>query len=155
MSTIDLDKLRAILASKGAPKSVRSGMTRSTKMQARNPERSAKARAECFGPCARLSTLLPCCVPSCRALPPSDPAHVRSRGAGGKDWANVVPLCNRHHRQSHDVGIESFQRMHNVVLEVVAGRIAELVKEHECSDWPDRTGEACGLCGKAIEGRVP
>lgn len=31
----------------------------------------------------------------------------------------------------------------------------EHLKEHECSDWPDKTGEACGLCGKAIEGRVP
>lgn len=36
---------------------------------------------------------------------PADPAHVRSRGAGGPDeeW-NVMPLCRIHHVEQHKVG---------------------------------------------------
>lgn len=151
----DLNKLKALLARKSAPSPVHKGRTRSTKLSPRNKERATKALAEDFGPCARLSRLMPCCVPSCNALPPSDPAHVRSRGAGGKDWANVVPMCRRHHRQMHDVGIETFQARHGLALEVVAGRVAELVRDHECAEWPDKTGAACGLCGKAIEEPLP
>ena len=39
-------------------------------------------------------------------------AHVQTRGAGGYDRANCVPLCTRHHRQQHDFGIKTFERMY-------------------------------------------
>lgn len=36
---------------------------------------------------------------------PSDPAHIRSRGAGGDDHDdNVVSLCRSHHSEQHQVG---------------------------------------------------
>lgn len=36
---------------------------------------------------------------------PSDPAHIRSKGAGGPDesW-NLIALCRRHHSQQHQHG---------------------------------------------------
>lgn len=44
----------------------------------------------------------PCSV--CGKKPPSDPSHIRSRGAGGKDekW-NVFPMCRRHHIEWHNI----------------------------------------------------
>lgn len=48
----------------------------------------------------------PCLVCS---MGPCDPAHHVSRGAGGDDTeANVAPLCRAHHREQHDIGIETF-----------------------------------------------
>jgi len=42
---------------------------------------------------------------ACGAILSSDPAHVRSRGAGGPDEAwNVMPLCRRHHTEQHKIG---------------------------------------------------
>ena len=38
-----------------------------------------------------------CCVPWCRIL--AEPAHLKTRGAGGDDLWNIVPLCRRHHRE--------------------------------------------------------
>lgn len=43
-------------------------------------------------------------------------AHVKSRGAGGNDLGNCVPLCRKHHQQQHDMGIKSFQAQWNVDL---------------------------------------
>lgn len=42
----------------------------------------------------------------------SECAHVKSRGAGGDDVGNCVPLCNFHHAQQHRLGIRSFERRH-------------------------------------------
>lgn len=47
-------------------------------------------------------------------------AHVISRGAGGHDVANTVPLCTRHHRQSHRIGQRTFEKMYDVSLELKA-----------------------------------
>jgi|WetSurMetagenome_2_1015567.scaffolds.fasta_scaffold147530_4 hypothetical protein len=42
---------------------------------------------------------------------PSDPAHIRSRGAGGDDIEeNLLPLCRRHHQEQHFCGMVSFVR---------------------------------------------
>lgn len=36
---------------------------------------------------------------------PCDPAHIRSKGAGGHDERdNLVPLCRRCHSMSHQIG---------------------------------------------------
>lgn len=47
---------------------------------------------------------MPCC--GCGQPAPSDPHHVRSRGAGYGDWlengdGNVVPLCRPCHDETH------------------------------------------------------
>ena len=45
----------------------------------------------------------------CGHPPPSDAAHIKSRGAGGDDTAlNVLPLCRSCHRIQHFLG---FKRM--------------------------------------------
>ncbi len=39
----------------------------------------------------------------------ADPAHIRSRGAGGEDvWYNVMPLCRVHHSFQHAKGWKTF-----------------------------------------------
>jgi hypothetical protein len=117
-----------------------------------NRERKNRVDAKTFGPQARAARLLPCCVCARR---PCDPAHVVSRGAGGTD-SDVVPLCKFHHREQHDIGIQSFQARHNIVLEVVAAELAKNLKEHECCAWPVLTetergmGYSCALCERDI-----
>lgn len=36
--------------------------------------------------------------------------HVRTRGAGGPDAGNLVPLCTVHHSLKHSMGIKSFSQ---------------------------------------------
>lgn len=53
----------------------------------------------------------PCCV--CGKPGPSDPCHIKSRGAGGPDThRNIVPMCRGHHREQHQGGIITFYRKH-------------------------------------------
>lgn len=123
------------------------GLKRGKPIAKRNPERLAKRRAETFSDCARMARLLPCAV--CDRLPPSDPAHVVSRGAGGKDWANVAPLCRKHHDAHHQLGALTFEKRYGISLAVVASYLADMVREHECYDWPKagRGGRAlCAVC---------
>lgn len=59
-----------------------------------------------------------------------------------------------------DAEIRERQRRAAVTGDVVLlswnrGRGAHLVRDHECAEWPDKTGAACGLCGKAIEEPTP
>lgn len=46
--------------------------------------------------------------------------HVRSRGAGGPDYGNAIPMCMRHHAQQHAMGIKTFQNFYNLDLAVHA-----------------------------------
>ena len=64
-------------------------------------------------------------------------AHVKSRGAGGGDWYGVA-LCLGHHREQHDIGIETFQRKYGIDLYELAAeftrrtsdpKLRELMKE--------------------------
>lgn len=71
-----------------------------------NRERRRRLNAETFGPQAELARRMPCLV--CGRRPPSDPAHVRSRGAGGRDRGNVVPLCRACHMRQGAVGARRF-----------------------------------------------
>lgn len=48
---------------------------------------------------------------------PSDPAHIKSRGAGGSNEEhNLMPLCRHHHRLSHDQGWNSFALSYSKVM---------------------------------------
>lgn len=49
---------------------------------------------------------LPCRV--CGDLP-SEPDHIKTRGAGGgDDIDNLQPLCREHHQERHTIGIKTF-----------------------------------------------
>jgi hypothetical protein len=51
---------------------------------------------------------LPCAVHA-NCFGPVDPAHIRSRGAGGPDVPqNLVPLCRKHHSEQHQMGWAKF-----------------------------------------------
>jgi len=42
---------------------------------------------------------------------PVDAHHLKSRAAGGPDTAsNVVPICRKHHTESHTIGQRSFSK---------------------------------------------
>ena len=50
--------------------------------------------------------------------------HVKTRGAGGDDRGNLVPLCRQHHREQHTIGIRSFGRKYGVDLLAHAQHLA-------------------------------
>lgn len=55
----------------------------------------------------------PCLV--CKRPPPSDPHHVKSRGAGGTDeMENLIPLCRRHHVEIHQIGRKTFVKKYSL-----------------------------------------
>ena len=74
-----------------------------------------------FGEAAQRVRDLPCCV--CFAPPPSDPHHVKTRGAGGTS-ADLVPLCRGHHDMVGCWGVKTFIRESGVDLYAVAAKIA-------------------------------
>jgi hypothetical protein len=96
---------------------------RPSRLRRANPDRREKLRAQQFGPHGERVKALRCCVSG--ALPPSDPAHVSSRGAGGA-WRDLVPLSRRLHREQHDRGILTFQADHGIDLAEVAAMLAEV-----------------------------
>ena len=54
---------------------------------------------------------------------PTQACHLRSRGAGGADAANLWPGCERHHIEQHVLGVQTFQRRHRLNLARVCERI--------------------------------
>jgi hypothetical protein len=58
-------------------------------------------------------------------------AHVKTRGAGGKDRGNCVPLCTAHHRQQHDVGIKTFAEWYDLDLADMARELERQYDEQE------------------------
>ncbi len=67
-----------------------------------------------------------------------DPHHVRSRGAGGADRSNVVPLCRAGHDVAHDVGPNRFLRAFGVDLWAEARRLTAWYLERH-PDAPPET----------------
>lgn len=63
-----------------------------------------------------------CSIPGCDGRP-IDFAHVKTRGSGGHD-AQGVSLCRTHHREQHDIGIETFQAKYKVDLFAIAAEFA-------------------------------
>jgi len=55
----------------------------------------------------------------------SDPHHVKSRGAGGPDAENLVPLCRKHHTLWDEFGPTEFQVRFNVNLKETAVELYE------------------------------
>jgi len=54
---------------------------------------------------------------------PVQVCHVRSRGAGGDDRGNLVPLCAGAHEEQHRIGIRSFQARWGIDLTAEAARL--------------------------------
>lgn len=42
--------------------------------------------------------------------------HIQTRGAGGYDQANLIPLCRKHHQMRHDQGVKTFAQRYGVDL---------------------------------------
>ena len=85
----------------------RTPLKRKSWIRRSNPARKAKRYARDFGPLADYVRGLDCCA--CGAAGPVDPAHVRSRGAGGHAWTddgrgNIIPLCRACHGLQHAKG---------------------------------------------------
>lgn len=52
-------------------------------------------------------------------------AHVQSKGAGGADIGNTVPLCALHHDEQHRIGKQSFEAKYGLDLQAEAKKLAE------------------------------
>ena len=65
-----------------------------------------------FGPKADWIRTLPCAA--CGRDGPSDPAHMKSRGAGGTS-DHLVPLCRMCHTEQHTKGIKTFFSKHGII----------------------------------------
>ena len=79
---------------------------------------------------------MPCLV--CWRMP-TEAAHVKSRGAGGNDVGNVVPLCHEHHVEQHTIGIRSFEQRYNLELALVAGAIEQVWTREPVSEQSNET----------------
>ena len=44
-------------------------------------------------------------------------AHVKSRGAGGGDFGNVLPICAGEHARQHNIGIASWAASYGLTLD--------------------------------------
>lgn len=111
-------------------------LRRKTRLRQVNPERRRRVSLEAFGdPLTGQATLarsLPCCA--CGLVGWSEAAHVTGRGAGGKT-KDIAPLCGPRidqgeegcHRESHRIGIKTFEAKWGVDLARVAREVAEEV----------------------------
>ncbi len=88
----------------------------------KNRKRSAAALDQDFGEEAKTVRALPCLVAGCCGTP-VEPAHVKSRGAGGGRF-DIVPLCHVHHREQHSRGIRTFAKIYSLDLRLEADRVA-------------------------------
>jgi hypothetical protein len=125
-------------------------LPRRTRMAAVNKRRKGSLFPKRRDPgyCAWIRTL-ECCVPErgrrnwidggrdCAGR--IECAHVRSRGAGGPDVANTVPLCTRHHREQHAIGIFTFQHRYGANLPAIASDLAE--RYPAARVWADHRGD--------------
>jgi 5-methylcytosine-specific restriction endonuclease McrA len=69
------------------------------------------------------------CV-ACGLSGPSDPAHIRSRGAGGGDtFDNVIPLCRPCHNLQHQKGWYYFSMQYpQIQAELIVRDRADLLR---------------------------
>lgn len=98
-----------------------------TPMKRRNVKRKKSEWARAYHSKERVEFVksLPCRVPTCAAMSPSENAHAETGGTGRKaDYDKILPLCTKHHRELHDHGQETFEAKHEITL-------------LECADWTE------------------
>lgn len=61
--------------------------------------------------------------------------HVQSRGAGGRDYGNLVPMCATHHAEQHTIGQRSFERKHGVNLKNLAAYYQGIYDGQTKPEW--------------------
>lgn len=62
--------------------------------------------------------------------PNTDPCHIKSVGAGGSDEeSNVLPMCRKHHSESHSLGWHKFATTHFHMLKILDDYGWEFVEE--------------------------
>lgn len=93
---------------KPLPKSTKALVRRALRRTRGQPKRFAKLRDPQYLEWIRG---LPCLRNNSACGGAVEAAHVKSRGAGGKDVGNVVPLCHWHHQLQHEDGIKSFAEL--------------------------------------------
>jgi len=75
-----------------------------------------------------------CAVPHCQIglimRDRIEAAHIVTRGAGGEDVGNVIPLCQTHHRQQHREGIQTFARFYWNSLDALKSRAASYGEQY-------------------------
>ena len=58
----------------------------------------------------------------------TEAAHVKTKGAAGGDWDNIVPLggpapFTGHHGELHRIGLKSFEYKHKIRLKALARKV--------------------------------
>lgn len=98
-------------------------LRRKTRLNPVDEERAARLRREQFGGKAEWIRSLPCAT--CPRRPPSDPSHVKTRGAGGKA-KHLIPQCHEDHVEFHSAGIETFHERRGLA----SGTLLALAEEY-------------------------
>ena len=109
----------------------KSPIERRTPIKKVNRKRKAKREAEHFGDKAKWVRTLVCLV--CGRYP-VQACHAKSRGAGGTA-EHLVPMCVDHHRQQHQMGIDTFGALYNVDLMDEARHYEQAWQEKERGEW--------------------
>jgi hypothetical protein len=97
-----------------------SSLRRQVPVRRRNARRLKRLRELQFGVQAQLCRESRCC--NCGDWPPSDPHHVKSRGAGGRD-DSTIPLCRACHQLTHTKPLP--KRVIDEALATMRRRVAE------------------------------
>jgi hypothetical protein len=100
----------------------------------------------------------PCAVTGEYKVGAMEPAHLKSKGAGGDDFCNIVPLMHEVHRYQHDHGWDAFEREYGVELEVLKERAIEyilewLVYSEVNLEWSDAFLEKASIYNPKRKGR--
>jgi hypothetical protein len=59
----------------------------------------------------------------CKCLPPVDGHHVKSRGSGGIDERNIIPVCRICHSKIHSYGKKRVEDMLVIDLQQIADQV--------------------------------
>lgn len=74
----------------------------------------------------------PCLLSSLQCWGVIQVCHVKSRGSGGADHGNVVPMCVLHHDVQGRAGIKGFERTYRVDLRMAAAHYYEQYISETC-----------------------
>ncbi len=111
------------------------GWMKRRRIKRQNKKRKRKLFEEQFGERADFARGFPCIIEGCGKWP-TQAAHVKSRGAGGKAESNIVSLCLHHHTEQHQLGILTFQAKYQIDLKAQAERIEQLYLKYGLDGGP-------------------